>query len=1501
MSRVSTGAVASCPTIVSIRTTRTTTRPPTRPRIIFSTGGPDPTANSRRRPLFTGGSDTPLSSPRHEETQPPPPSPSPPAGDAPTDGNCSVPGNNSTHLQHSSSGHTTDLGAMSKSVDTQQQQTHCGTERDVDETPCETVCNVAAGGSTTDVRPVVIQSNTPTVLIVPADNTDAKMNSPGRAHERSPSASSSSDSYDLVSFVSSKDPSSLDIICIRTRFADDTQKHHSSSSYEDLSGIAVRQWSPYEASDFDDELSDVPPRDEFISTSATVTVSSSSDTSVAEDGQQRIPEHEEHSPSRQIPDNTGLVMSNDDDLYSIHAKHLPSSSDIEEMLQSNNGFAATDPPSLPVVHRRDEDDSTGLIEIPSDVAYAKSAGPSKQTSEGVDAKATGPIKTTSDAVVLDDVGTVHSISITVNKSSSSVQSNAENDTPVVAPLSSNAISKVVIDTPDLAQSSSNVTSKVVRDTPTVAQSSPCQSTKVVQDTPVVTQSTSNVTSKDVRDTLAVVQSSSNVTSKVVKDRPAVSQSPTTVTSKVEKDIPTVAQSPKTVTSKVVKDTSTVAQSPSSDKSKFEKDTLSVVQSSSNVTPKVVKDKPAVAQSSSNVTPNVVKDKPAVAQSSSNVTPKVVKDKPAVAQSSSNVTPNVVKDKPAVAQSSSNVTPKVVKDKPAAAQSSSNVTPKVVKDKPAVAQSSSNVTPKVVKDKPAVAQSSSNVTPKVVKDKPAVAQSSLNVTSNVKKDTAAVAQSPLCVTPKGEKDTIAVAQSSSNVTSKVEKGTPVAQSSSNNAPNAPSSDITQKYAKDTPTVAQSTSCVTSKLEEGNQIDRATSRAPLNDDNGISPSNDRLSERQVHSQGYCDLMCTVHIAPSEAVEVVYTVKYADVKQSPVAITPTRHGGVCPISEATVAPKPNLTTARTTCTSTTVETESTQSTIRTAEQSSIVRSHKDIQKEVPKGSGLNIKQMKPVETGRCEPPGQRRASKGEGIKRCVSVSANSRTHTLAKTPQRPSDAKREDGSTEQYMQRQPVSVVPVGEATTITARKMKVSNETCNTGSTSPQRPQHLNLNLSRTMPHPVQGTNKANLTGSNGKCANRAKQPLEEARPHTAKSSLMSVAASSPVTAPALSGPAPTFPFRSPPPGAVDTDHSVAAPLSLPRLLPSPGSAGGSFPGASDDGLYRAPRSPLLAYSPMYPRKRITMGTRSLTDLHGKEAAAAAALSGCPGGRPHGLGSRSSSTSSTSSSVSVGESRSKHHIGIRTTPTGREPHRYIPVQYMPGGSVGVPTTAERRWQFFAPPPPLPVAAVSPLPAHCHNDDETPSAGSTPVVTPLGSTASMASFGRVEHAPSWSSLYGPYPPERYNPANTTTPIRPSGVSMQQLRTQFLARTPPPALSPPKTSTPGPVGRAVQRIMRGAAKIPEEPISRRSNKETTVQSPNRGSASGWAAQSCSKDGTLSSMKSDTSDTFEDAREFVTPVKPQDGARSRAGTHFRQEKIAEPKKTGKAGKNKDGGKCAIM
>ena len=462
-----------------------------------------------------------------------------------------------------------------------------------------------------------------------------------------------------------------------------------------------------------------------------------------------------------------------------------------------------------------------------------------------------------------------------------------------------------------------------------------------------------------------------------------------------------------------------------------------------------------------------------------------------------------------------------------------------------------------------------------------------------------------------------------------------------------------------------------------------------------------------------------------------------------------------------------------------------------------------------------------------------------------------------------------------------------------------KTPNKGTTSPKRPQHLSLDLSKTLPkrHTVKGTNiKERESRSQG------------VRPRVAASSLGSFAASSPVTAPASSGPAPSFPFRTHTQGDMTgIDQSASAPLSLPHLLPSPDLSVVSFPETAD-GLYWARRSPLLAYSPMYPRKRINMGTRSLTDLLGKESPMVASLSLCPGGRPHGIGSRSSSTSSTGSGLSVGDSRSKHHVGIRTTPTGREPHRLTSGQNT--HASGVVSNAVRRLQFFASPPSLPVAAVSPLPPWSHAYDETPSPGSTPVVTPLGSAGSMASFGWAEHVPSLSSLHEEHSPENRPQiaANTMPGDRRTGVTMQQLRTKFIAPTPPPVLNTPPSKSPpsGPFARAGQRLMRGVSKIPEEPSSQNTKKQATDKTQERDCPPGRPPPTCTKGGTLTSIKSDASDTFEDARDFVTNVTQQgerveNEARSREGAQFRREKNAERKTTAKAGKHKDGKKCVIM
>ena len=477
--------------------------------------------------------------------------------------------------------------------------------------------------------------------------------------------------------------------------------------------------------------------------------------------------------------------------------------------------------------------------------------------------------------------------------------------------------------------------------------------------------------------------------------------------------------------------------------------------------------------------------------------------------------------------------------------------------------------------------------------------------------------------------------------------------------------------------------------------------------------------------------------------------------------------------------------------------------------------------------------------------------------------------------------------------------GDATAGTCN-MKVSKNTLDKGTTSPKRPQHLSLDLSKTMP-----------TRHKTDCTNiEEREPRSQcARPRVVASSLGSFAASSPVTAPASSGPPPTFPFRRPTqcdmPGI---EQLVSAPQSLPHLLPSPDLSVVSFP-ETTDGLYWARRSPLLAYSPMYPRKRINMGTRSLTDLLGKESTMAPSLSICPGGRPHGIGSRSSSTSSTGSGLSVGDSRSKHHVGIRTTPTGREPHRYTSGQNT--HASGVVSNALRRLQFFASPPSLPVAAVSPLPPPCHPYDETPSPGSTPVVTPLGSIASMASFGWAEHVPSLSSLHEEHSLENRHQSSATTTHgdHRSGVSMHQLRPQFIEPTHPPVLNTPpsKTSTSGPFARAGQRLMRGVSKIPEEPVLPPHNKKQTTDKTQDGDfPSGRPPPTNAKGGTLTSIKSDASDTFEDARDFVTNVtqhseRVDNEAKSRAGAQFRREKIAERKATAKTGKHKDGKKCVIM
>ncbi|KAK2159711.1 hypothetical protein NP493_1694g00018 [Ridgeia piscesae] len=218
----------------------------------------------------------------------------------------------------------------------------------VDEVPRDPECTAAAAGNGTAVDGVM--STIPTVLVVPAESPDVRETNPKKVS----TSSSDSDSYDLVSVVRSKDPSSLDIVCLRTRCSDDTR---SSSSYEDLSCVAVRSWSPC---DSDDDLSDVQGRNEVFT--ATITMTSSGQSS-AVDGRRSASGHATFSPARLVFNNRRGATSTDGELNS-YSSDLMSSCDCV--------FVADDSHLSPEVSERSTDDSGGSSERLSDVVVATS-------------------------------------------------------------------------------------------------------------------------------------------------------------------------------------------------------------------------------------------------------------------------------------------------------------------------------------------------------------------------------------------------------------------------------------------------------------------------------------------------------------------------------------------------------------------------------------------------------------------------------------------------------------------------------------------------------------------------------------------------------------------------------------------------------------------------------------------------------------------------------------------------------------------------------------------------------------------------------------------------------------------------------------------------------------------------------------------------------------------------------------------------------------------------
>ena len=1308
--------------------------------------------------------------------------------------------------------------------------------------------------------PVEIQSQTPTVLVVPPGDSIAAVDSPGTTFS---------------------DSDSLGVSLERSTVKDDSSLQHSSASYEDLSSVAVWKRSPRESSDFDDEPSYSPIQDDNLTSSDRITSSSSSEASTDEDDEQTSAVSVLSSPSHHASGD--IRLSRDGNLHSAKAEDISSSTDVKELFPVDTTFATYQPSAISL--RRRETDSDGLATMSMGQSITPSHDfkpetvPKQTTSDDDDAVLAGPSKTTSVEVVteLTRPNDATSDGVLAKDTEPSKARNGDEDaafTELGETSSDDVVAKVTMPsetTRDDVVAKVTVPSETTRDDVVAKVTEPSETTSddVVDNVTAPSETTSDdvvakvtapseTTSDDevakvtgpggtTRDdvvakvTVPSETTSDNVVAKVTGPSETTTDdavakvtapSETTCDNVVAKVTGPSETTTDDAVAKVTKPSETTSDE--ADAKVIAPSEITVDQVDAKATwPSKATGYNVVAmdtgQSETISDDTVVKvTAPSETTSDDMVAKVTVPHETAIDDTVVKVTaPSETTSDDMVAEVTEpgettrvDVVAKVSRQ----CETSDDGVAKVTD----LTETSGDAFCDAVLDKTTICDVDDEVTElsKTTNSDVAAEPTSID-TYNVDNISPKVTQSPIIKSPEADSnaesttplplndaqkvaiDKLNAAQSPTLDSLNADAGPPsVSQSLFSN---------TSTFDKDSPVVDPCSSMLTEvksviPTSEGHSIstgynsqsfetsgfDKITSPSPSKDDMGTHSSIDIPHEPPLPLPRERNLLFTVHVTRPETPEVVF-----------IVTCPT--GKLLPENIITAIIDKQESAA---CT-----------TLPVINNTPLCRDKANIPDGCV-GTGDDIR------AGSC--------STNEG----------------KKTP---------------------------------------------NKGTTSPKRPQHLSLDLSKTLPkrHTVKGTNiKERESRSQG------------VRPRVAASSLGSFAASSPVTAPASSGPAPSFPFRTHTQGDMTgIDQSASAPLSLPHLLPSPDLSVVSFPETAD-GLYWARRSPLLAYSPMYPRKRINMGTRSLTDLLGKESPMVASLSLCPGGRPHGIGSRSSSTSSTGSGLSVGDSRSKHHVGIRTTPTGREPHRLTSGQNT--HASGVVSNAVRRLQFFASPPSLPVAAVSPLPPWSHAYDETPSPGSTPVVTPLGSAGSMASFGWAEHVPSLSSLHEEYTPENrhQHPANTMPADRRSAVSMQQLRTKFIAPTPPPVLNTPPSKSPhsGPFARAGQRIMRGVSKIPEEPSSQNTKKQASDnKTQDRDFPPGRPPPTCTKGGTLTSIKSDASDTFEDARDFVTNVTTQQGerveneAKSRVGAQFRREKIAERKPTAKTGKHKDGKKCVIM
>ena len=1397
--------------------------------------------------------------------------------------------------------------------------------------------------------PVEIQSNTPTVLVVPPSDSIAAVDSPGTTFS---------------------DSASLGVSRERSTVKDDSSLQHSSASYEDLSSVAVWKRSPRESSDFDDEPSYSPIQDDNITSSDRITSSSSSEASTDEDDEQTSAVSVLSSPSHHASGD--ISLSRDGNLHSAKAEDISSSTDVKELFPVDTTFATYQPSAISL--RRRETDSDGLATMSMGQSITPSHDfkpetvPKQTTSDNDDAVLAGPSKTTSveEATELTRPNDATGDGVLAKDTEPSKARNGDEDaafTELGETSSDDVVAKVTMPsetTRDDVVAKVTVPSETTRDDVVAKVTAPSETTS---DDVVAKVTVPSETTRD--DVVAKVTEPSETTSDDVVDN-VTAPSETTSDDVVAK---VTAPSETTSDDEVAKVTGPGGTT--------RDDVVAKVTEPSETTSDDVVDN--VTAPSETTSDDVVAKVTAPSETTSD-------DEVAKVTGPGGTTRDDVVAKVTVPSetTSDNVVAKVTVS---SETTSDNVVAKVTGP-------SETTTDDVVAKVTAPSETTSdNVVAKVTGPSETTTDDAVakvtkpSETTSEEADAKVIAPSEITVDQVDAKATWPSKATGYNV---VAMDTGQSETISDDtvvkvtAPSETTSDdmvakvtVPHETAIDdtvvnvtAPSETTSDDMVAEVTEPGEttrvDVVAKVSRQCETSDDGVAKVTD-LTETS--GDAFCDAVLdktTIGDVDDEVTELSKTTN-SDVAPQPTSIDTYNVDNISPkVTQSPIINTPgDNSNAEITTPLPLNDTSKVAIDISNAAQSPMLDSSNadagapSVSRSLfsnPSTFDKDSPVVDPCSTKLTEVKTVIPTSEGHSISTGYNSSPSPSkddvgTHpsidiphepplplprernllftvhvTRPETPEVvfivtcPTGKLLPENIITAIMDKQesaPSAKLPAINKTPLCRDETNIpdkctgteedstsgtcskneAKKTTNKGSTSPKRPQHVSLDLSKTLPtrRKVESTN-----------IEERESRSQGVRPRVAASSLGSFAASSPVTAPASSGPAPSFPFRTHTQGDMpSTEQSVSAPLSLPYLLPSPDLSVVSFPETSD-GLYWARRSPLLAYSPMYPRKRINMGTRSLTDLLGKESPMAASLSLCPGGRPHGIGSRSSSTSSTSSGFSVGDSRSKHYVGIRTTPTGREPHRYT-------SGPNTPTSvsnAVRRLQFFASPPSLPVAAVSPLPPWSHPYDETPSPGSTPVVTPLGSAGSMASFGWAEHVPSLSSLLEEHSIENRHQiaANTMPADRRTGVTMEQLRTKFIAPTPPPVLTTPpsKTSTAGPFARAGQRIMRGVSKIPEEPSSQNTKKQPTDKTHDRDFPPGRPPPTCTKGGTLTSIKSDASDTFEDARDFVTNVTQQgerveNEARSREGAQFRREKIAERKTTAKTGKHKDGKKCVIM